>query len=272
MNAYTTLDLLKSASALDIAGTEDDERLLTLLEGVSRQVDAYCNRHFFTIRAALTFDGDGSTALRLPDLVSVDANGVATDEDGDRKFESVWEESDYMLRPANADPTGGHDLSSPYTEVVVDTEAGSKSEFAAGMRRARISGEWGYWRRLRRASETIAAVVNKEASEIEVSGGADIGTGHTLLMGAEQVYARGRSGNKLAVLRGVNGTEAQAHSADAEIGIYQYPAPVSEAVIIQASRLWKRRDSTPVEARGFAGGFDADAAELLAPYRRMISF
>ncbi len=271
MNAYTTLDILKSASALDIAGAEDDERLLTLLESVSRQVDAYCNRHFFEIRAALTFDGDGSTALRIPDLVSVDEGGVATDEDGDRKFESVWEERDYMLRPANADPTGGHDLSSPYTEIVVDDESGSKSAFTAGMRRARISGEWGYWRRLRRASEKIAAVVNRDASEMEVSDDDDIGVGHTLLMGDEQAYVRGRNGNRLRVMRGVNGTEAQPQRAGAEIGIYQYPAPVSEAVIIQASRLWKRRDSAAVEARGFAGGFDPDAAELLTPYRRIVA-
>ena len=48
MNAYVTLDILKSGAVLDIAGSEDDGRLLMLLESVSRQVDAYCNRHFFT--------------------------------------------------------------------------------------------------------------------------------------------------------------------------------------------------------------------------------
>ena len=67
----------------------------------------------------------------------------------------------------------------------------------------------------------------------------------------------------------MNGTEKAAHAADAEVGIYRYPGPVSEAVIIQASRLWKRRDSAFSDATGFVGGLDPDAAELLAPYRKI---
>lgn len=271
MNAYVTLDLMKSAAVLDIAGSEDDRRLLMLLESVSRQVDAYCNRHFFTLRGEMVFDGEGSTALRIPDLVSVDTDGLATDEDGDRVFEDVWDESDYLLHPANADPAGGHDLSSPYTGIVVDMEAGKRGAFAAGMRRVRIGGEWGYWRRLRQASESLAAPPDAESGDIEVSDGEDIGAGHTLLVGSEQIYVHGRDGDRLAVLRGVNGTAAAAHATGAEVGIYQYPGPVSEAVIIQASRLWKRKDSAFVDATGFVGGLDPDAVELLAPYRKLVA-
>ena len=271
MNTYVTLDLMKSGAVLNITGPEDDERLLMLLESVSRQVDAYCNRHFFTLRRAMTLDGDGSTALRIPDLVLVDTDGLATDEDGDRVFEDTWDESDYLLHPANADPAGGHDLSSPYTGIVVDTEAGDRSAFAAGMRRVRIAGEWGYWRRIRRASESVAGALAGEAGEIEVSGGSDIEAGHTLLVGSEQIYVRGRDGDRLTVLRGANGSEAAAHSAGVKVGIYQYPGPVSEAVIIQASRLWKRKDSAFVDATGFVGGLDPDAVELLAPYRKLVA-
>ena len=270
MNAYVTLDILKSAAVLDIAGSEDDGRLLMLLESVSRQVDAYCNRHFFTLCGEMVFDGDGSTALRIPDLVSVDADGLATDEDGDRVFESAWEDSDYLLHPANADPAGGHDLSSPYTWLLVDTEAGARSGFPAGMRRLRIAGEWGYWRRLRPASENVSGALEAGAVEIDVSGGSDIEAGHTLLVGSEQMYVRGRTSDKLDVLRGVNGTDAAAHVSGAGIGIYQYPGPVSEAAIIQASRLWKRKDSAFSDAAGFAGGLDPDAVELLAPYRKLV--
>ena len=271
MNSYTILDILKSAAVLDIAGSEDDERLLMMLESVSRQVDFYCNRHFFAQRAAMVFDGDGSTALRIPDLVSLDPDGLATDDDGDRIFESVWDESDYLLNPANADPAGGHDLSSPYTGIVVDTEAGSKSVFPVGTRRVRVAGEWGYWRRIRRASETITLALDADTNEIEVGGGEDIGVGHTLLVGSEQIYVLSRTGDRLGVQRGVNGTEAAAHGAAAEIGMFQYPGPVSEAVIIQASRLWKRKDSAYAETSGFAVGLDRDAAELLAPYRKIVA-
>lgn len=271
MNAYVTLDLIKSSAVLDIEGSEDDGRLLMLLESVSRQVDFYCNRHFFAHRAAMMFDGDGSTTLRVPDLVSVDADGLATDEDGDRAFEDIWDESDYLLHPANADPMGGHDLSSPYTGIAVDTEAGARRGFPAGMRRLRVTGEWGYWRRMRRATESVATAFGPESSEIEVSGGNDIEAGHTLLVGSEQIYVRGRTADKLGVARGVNGTEASAHDLGAEIRMYEYPGPVSEAVIIQASRLWKRRDSAFADAAGFVGGLDPDAVELLAPYRKIVA-
>lgn len=271
MNSYATVDILKSAAVLDIAGSEDDERLLMLLESVSRQVDFYCNRHFFAQRAAMVFDGDGSTALSVPDLVSVDTDGLVTDEDGDRIFESVWDKSDYLLNPANADPGGGHDLSSPYTGVEVDTEAGAKSAFPVGTRRVRIAGEWGYWRRMRRASETVSNALDADADEIEVSGGTDVGAGHTLLLGAEQIYVLSRTEDRLGVLRGVNGTEASAHGAATEVGVFRYPGPVSEAVIIQASRLWKRKDSAYADTSGFAVGLDRDAVELLAPYRKIVA-
>ncbi|MCY4654159.1 MAG: hypothetical protein OXC95_13465 [Dehalococcoidia bacterium] len=271
MNSHTTLDILKSAAVLDIAGSEDDERLLMLLESVSRQVDFYCNRHFFAQRATMVFDGDGSTALRVPDLVSVDPDGLAADEDGDRIFESVWDESDYLLNPANADPVGGHDLSSPYIGIVVDTEAGSKTAFPVGMRRVRIAGEWGYWRRMRCASEIVSHALDTDTNEIEVSGGEDIGAGHTLLVGTEQIYVLSRTGDRLGVLRGVNGTEAAAHGTAAEVGVFRYPGPVSEAAIIQASRLWKRKDSAFADTSGFTVGLDRDAMELLAPYRKIVA-
>ena len=270
MNSYTTLDILKSAAVLDISGHEDDERLLMLLESVSRQVDSYCNRHFFALSTSMLFDGDGSSALRIPDLIAMDPDGLAVDEDGDRVFDSFWSESDYFLNPANAYPAGGHDLSSPYTGIIVDTEAGEKSAFPAGMRRIRITGEWGYWRRLRRAAETTIIALDEAATEIETAGGEDIGAGHTLLLDSEQIYVLSRTGDRLGVLRGINGTEAAAHDARVEMGVYQYPGPVSEAVIIQASRLWKRKDSAFTDTSGFAVGFDRDAMELLAPYRKIV--
>ena len=271
MNAYVTLDLMKSAAVLDVPGTVDDGRLLALLESVSRQVDFYCNRHFFTQRAAMLFDGDGSALLRLPDLIAVDGGGLATDEDGDRVFESFWGESDYLLHPANADPTGGHDLSSPHTEALVDTELGARKTFPVGRRRIRIVGEWGYWRRTRRASERVAETLDAESGALEVIGGEEIEVGHTALIGAEQMYVHSRAENTLGVSRGVNGTVALDQSAGAQIRIYRYPGPVSEAVIIQASRLWRRRDSDAESGSGFAGGLDTDAAELLAPYRKLIA-
>ena len=275
MNAYATLDVLKSAAVLDISGSGDDSRLLMLLENVSRQLDGYCDRRFFALSATRVFDGDGSAALRVPDLISVDPAGLRTDEDGDREFETAWSDSDYLAYPANADPTGGHDLAAPYTKLVADTEAGARSGFPRGMRRVSVSGQWGYWRRLRLASESLSARADAVQKTLTLSDGADVESGHTVLVDSEQMYATGRGKDGLRVERGVNGTTAAAHEANAAIRIYEYPSPISEAALIQAARLWKRRDSAFADWRGSAGsshafeGLDPDVRQLIAPYRRL---
>ena len=88
-NAYVSLDTLKSAGVLNITGTGDDSRLRSLAESVSRMIDRYCNRHFFALSASKKFDGDGSIRLPVPDLISVDSNGLETDDNKERTFDTT---------------------------------------------------------------------------------------------------------------------------------------------------------------------------------------
>ena len=67
-------------------------------------IDRWCNRHFFARRATLRFDGSGGATLGVPDLVSVDGDGVRIYERGYGGFPTVWEAGDYRLLPENADP------------------------------------------------------------------------------------------------------------------------------------------------------------------------
>ena len=261
MNSYITLETIKGPSVLDIRDDDHDARLLSLIEGVSRVVDGYCRRHFYVLRTTRLFDGDGSAAVRPPDLVSIDSNGLATDDDRDGVFEMVWGESEYLLHPANADPTGGHDAARPYWSV----RASLNRRFPYGCRTVRIAGEWGFWRRLRRVAATVSSAVDDQRSEIVVGALADIQVGHTLQIGDEQVYVRGISARTLGVIRGVNGTNAARHEPGDGISVFEYPAPVSEATLLQSARMWRRfaYPSDPVCELG------RDVKELLAPYRRL---
>ena len=90
MNSYITLETIKNPSVLDVRDTGADARLLSLIESASRAIDGYCRRHFYLLRATRLFDGDGSANLRTPDLVSIDANGLSTDDDRDGVFETAW--------------------------------------------------------------------------------------------------------------------------------------------------------------------------------------
>ena len=266
--SYLSLDALKSGPALDIHGADQDARLLAVLEAASRLVDRYCNRHFFELSAVRSFDGTGSPLLRLPGLIGVDAPGLRTDEDADGVFETAWAPSDYLLLPSNADPeTAGNSLSRPYTAVEANPASGKtgKERFARGRKTVEIAGRWGWWRHLRRAPETLASAVDAGATSIAVSGGSAVEAGQTLLVDSEQIHVRGRDGDSLAVDRGVNGTTPAAHEAGAAGRIYDYPAPVAEATLLQAVRLWRAPNRT---APGGPGGLNPEARLLLNGYRR----
>ena len=277
-NAYVSLDTLKSSGVLNITGTGDDGRLRALAENTSRILDRYCNRHFYVLVATRSFDGLGATALLVPDLISVDSGGLKTDDDRDRTFETTWAATDYLLLPSNADPaTAGNPESRPYVDVAVDVDAGTKRSFPAGMQTVQIAGQWGWWRHLKRATETANAVADATTESVTVSSRTDVEAGHTLLIDSEQVYVKSYAANTLTVVRGVNGTAAASHSSGAAIDIYEYPSPVIEATIIQTSRLWRRKDAGFGGTGGLPGsgvaavsaGIDPDVALLLGQYRKL---
>ena len=276
-NAYVSLNTLKSSGVLNISGTGVDKRLRVLAENVSRMADRYCNRHFYVLSATRKFDGAGTLGLLVPDLISVDSSGLKTDDDKDRTFETTWSATDYLLLPSNADPTtAGNPQSRPYVGVEADVDAGTKSTFPAGREAVQIAGQWGWWRHLKRATETANAIADATTTSVTVSSRSDVEAGHTLLIDSEQLYVRSYSGNTLTVLRGVNGTTAAAHSGGAAIDIYEYPGPIIEATIIQTSRLWARKDSSFANVTGFpdtgqmkvSHRLDPDLTLLLGQYRK----
>ena len=264
MNTYATLGMLKSASVLNISGGQDDIRLAAMIESVSRQVDGYCNRHFYTLAATRYFDGDGSGTLRVHDLVEIDAGGLAVDVDRDRQYGAIWSPSDYDLYPPNVDPTGGHDSSGPYSSVVADGDDDARRRFPAGRRTVRIAGQWGFWRRLRKTAE-LAASVDAAQEYLYLDRLYGVATGHTVLVGSEQMYVHQDDTGTAYVTRGVNGTTAAAHASKTAVSVYEYPGPVTEAALLQSARLWRRgaaSESEPV-------GIDADVRALISPYRKI---
>ena len=272
-NAYADLATLKSAGVLNISGDAYDTRLLDILEAVSRLIDHYCNRRFYVVEETRFFDGDGGKELAVPDLIGV--TSLKTDDDKDRVFETSWAASNYLLYPSNAQP--GKPWGRPYTRVLVDVDASNKSAFPAGLRTVEVSGKWGY----REVTEDAVTALNQGAelsadiTSLTVNDATNLSPGHTLLIGEEQLYVTAVSVTELTVVRGVNGTIATAHVDNSPIARLVYPAEVTEACLIQTSRLWKRRDAgfTAPELRrtglgGVSKALDPDVALLLAAYRK----
>ena len=271
-HSYIALDALKSESALNITGTANDDRLLGLAEAASSVIDRWCNRHFFALRAKKRFDGEGCPALRVPDLVSVDDDGVRIYERGYGGLPTTWSADDYRLLPENADPaSAGNPNSRPYAQLLA-TGIGGRSRFPLGRGNVEVSGLWGWWQRLRRLSQVVGAAADMDSTTLMLSalqtGRAEIAAGHTLLIGDEQVYARARDGETLTVERGVNGTEAGAIADDSAIDIYVYPAPVSEAALLLAARMWQGARGGVDDWQPLAVGMDSDVGLLLSAYRK----
>jgi len=273
VNSYVSVDLLKSSSVLNVTGTGDDTRLRLLAESQSRLIDRLANRHFYALTATRTFDVVDTGAVLLPDLAAI--TSLSTDDNIDRTFETTWATTDYRLRPSNADPaTRVNSNSRPYTSVIVDSN-GTRS-FTVGDETLQIAGEWGWWLHKAPATETADAISSTTAKTFSVSARTDIEAGHTILIDSEQLYVQSYSGNTLTVLRGANGTTAATHSGGAAISLYEYPGPVVEATIIQAARLWKRKDSSFANAVGLEGGLmeifrgvDQDVKQAVRPYRKL---
>ncbi len=273
-NAYADLTTLKSSGVLNITGAGFDDRLLALLEDVSRLIDGYCNRHFYVLTTTRRFDGDGVSVLNVPDLISLTT--LKTDEDKDRTYELTWNSSDYLLYPLNAEPQ--QPWGRPYTRVLVDVEGGSRRVFPAGGPTVQIAGKWGY----REVTQDSGADINEGGSfsstdtTLTVTDGSKFSVGDTLLIDNESLYVSAISTNDLTVARGVNGTTAAAHDDGTDISLACYPGSVVEACLLQAARLWKRKDIAYApggdgRAAGSSApaGLDAAVQRLLAPYRRL---
>ena len=129
-----------------------------------------------------------------------------------------------------------------------------------------IAGEWGWRRRLRLEGRTTGAVADASVGEVAVPSGSSATAGQTLLIDEEQIYVRETASGTLKVDRGVNGTAATAHDAGSAVYVFEYPAPVVEAALLQTVRLW-RLTGAGGESEGRAV-LDADVRTMLASYRK----
>lgn len=275
-NSYLDLQTIKGSGGLNIGTTVYDRRLRTLAEHVSRQVDQWCNRHFYYLTGTRDFDGDGSVELLVPDLIGVGT--LLEDSNSDGTFETTWGSNDYLLYPLNAQPTAA-DRGQPYRKVRVNPNNGTQDTFLAGHRNYRVVGTWGYWQ-VTRDSAVSGTVADATSTSITLSGSATTNAeiGHTVVLDSEQMYVTGATGTALTVERAANGSTGTAHSA-ATVKVVEYPGPVIEAVFIQTARLWRRKDSAfsnfivsadSSQSMAFRAGIDPDLRMLLGQYRKLV--
>lgn len=272
VNAYCDLELLKAEGALGVEGRRYDRRLLGVVEEASRWIDGYCNRRFYVVAERRRFDGCGGRELAVGELVAVTALETRGQPGG--RLE-VWDGEDYELYPLEARPR--RPWGRPYDRVAVSAAAAGRRVFPGGSGTVEIAGRWGFREVVGESGTTIAAGdgMTAEAGELTAAAAGVLAAGQTLLIGEEQLYVTGTDGVTAVVKRGVNGTAAAEHLAEAEIGVYGYPGPVTEACLQLAADWWQRRER--LVAAGLTGRGDGprksgvwkEVKELLAGYRRL---
>lgn len=267
-HAYVELLDLRGRMQLGADDTADGV-LRSIIEGVSAGIDQLLQTSFQPRQAARYFTARRSDYLRTRNLLSVAS--LRTDHDGDGQFERVWSASDYVLLPLNAADDG-----KPYTAL--QASPSGQARFPLTLRGVEIVGLWGYRLDLA-AAGALAAPISASDTSFLLQGGHGVETLQTLLVDDEQMYVTEVAGDQVSVERGMGGTTAAAHENGAAVFRYRYPPQVTEAAVLQALRLYRRRDApfgvTPGGELGESKTIpltDPDAKRLLAGFGRPWTF
>lgn len=118
--------------------TTNDAILTSILDAVSRRIEGYCLRRFWTtgsdeVRYFATRDDE----YLFPDIDILSITTLQTDDDGDRTYENTWAATDYDLLPNNAALDG-----LPYTYLRI-APAGNHT-LSRAPRGVKITGKFGY--------------------------------------------------------------------------------------------------------------------------------
>ena len=107
-NGYATIQQVKDA--LRVTDAIDDSLIELSIEAASREIDAYCQRVFYSTTATRTYTPDSSFLCSIDDLVSLTSLKTSTNT----SWDTTWGASDYQLEPTNG-ISGG--LTQPYNRI-----------------------------------------------------------------------------------------------------------------------------------------------------------
>ena len=152
---------------------DNDNDLEDAIEDASRMIDGDCKRFFYKSSANTVryFTAEAGDTLEVVDLISIDTDGLVTDENQDRIYERTWATTDYDLMPYNASETGD-----PYDHIM---RAPLGNYFFPQTRKGtKITGYWGWSavpKPIRRACILMAMRLHRRSMAVfATTGGRDV--------------------------------------------------------------------------------------------------
>lgn len=113
-NGYATLDEVKHINVTNLSTTASDDILETVIESISRSIENYCGRRFWSASETRYYTAEQSWIIPVDDISATSSITLETDDDGDRTYENTWASTDYELRPYNATFNG-----LPFTSIEI---------------------------------------------------------------------------------------------------------------------------------------------------------
>lgn len=142
VNGYATRDELKEWVRLDPTDSDFDDLLDKAINASSRGIDKWTRRHYYQVDEPRRFAAIDACRVwfgSFNDLVSVTA--LATDDDGDGVFETVWTAADYELQPVN--PNAAPEPK-PYRRVKAVGDLSFPVARRGRRHRVELDGMWGW--------------------------------------------------------------------------------------------------------------------------------
>jgi hypothetical protein len=138
-NGYATLAEVKAALRIPSADTVDDSLLEYAIEAASRAIDTYTGRQFYSVGTATRiFVADSNNYLVIDDASSI--TQVATADDLDSNFNTIWAATDYQKEPLNNVMSGMTGWPTTAIRAVDDLLFPINGQEAL----VRITGVWGW--------------------------------------------------------------------------------------------------------------------------------
>jgi hypothetical protein len=174
---YVTLADQKHYMGIDPTNTAEDIKLTNALSATTAGINGICGRQFN--RAGSVSDRvyipRTTTKVDVDDFHTTVGLVVATDEDGDGVYETVWSSSDYQLEPLNGIVEG--EPGWPFYRI----RAVGTRRFPCMSDRAtvKVSSDWG-WAAVPEPVKTACRIVSEETWKLKdapfgVAGVADFG-------------------------------------------------------------------------------------------------
>lgn len=178
-NAYCTLSDLKTALAIE--DIQDDTALEAAIMTASRMVDDYCDRFFYkdgSVASPVTryYTAQDWYNCIVDDFISL--SQVATDDNFNQTWDTIWDSNDYMVEPIN-NPRRGW----PYTRLLAVGEYIFPFNLPQSVR---LQGVWGW----SSVPHEIATATKIQASRLFIRRQSPFGIAGTPELGTVRLSAK----------------------------------------------------------------------------------